>query len=396
MRVCGTIAIWLVAAALPIASGCGSDPTGDGGEVDGGDDDGECMGDDTCDLPTDPTERSCALRRADAFNPNQYGFTETALRWSCADVDGVTGVDRGQEYCEYFAIVRLPGETAPGTVLGRVIRHDPPEGSQEYATYDTTPVALSLDDASITALEADPAEIVGQCVFTSWNEDEAEPPCVAAGNCPRLFDVPVNTDDFRMKYLNNSTEAAQFLVEDCMCALHQFESGSCVAPDPLTGDPDDPKDRLHDDFTRGCMLNATINATEYRKSDTTVCTAMLRLAECGCSVAGESDVDFPQVISPTGRRGFPLGTWSEPAGLPPGCRYIAAGDQSQTLVSCDLSAGEVLSRSADLKQLCREKYGPNVVVHVPITPAAITCDPSASASPYTAACTATPWVVEAP
>lgn len=392
MRVCHAIAIWLTAAALPIASGCGSDRPGGGSDADGGDDDGECMGEDGCDLPTDPTERSCALRRADAFNPNQYGFTERALRWSCADVDGVTGVDRGQEYCEYFAIVQLPGETAAGTILGRVIRNDPPEGSQEAPTYDSTPVALPLDDASISALEADPTEVVGQCVFTSWNEDEADPPCVHTSNCPNVLDVPLTADDFRMKFLVNSTEAAQFLVEDCMCALHPFASGMCVAPDPLTGDPDDPKDRLHDDFTRGCMLNAGINQTEFRKSDTTVCTAMLRVAECGCSVSGATD--FPQVISPSGRRGFPLGTWSDPAGLPTGCRYIEAGDDSQTLVSCDLTAGEVLNRSADLKQLCREKYGPNVVVHVPISPADIACEPSASASPYAAACSETPWVVE--
>ena len=83
-----------------------------------------------------------------------------------------------------------------------------------------------------------------------------------------------------------------------------------------------------------------------------------------------------------------------PARLPSGCRFVDAGDDSQTIVTCDLSATDVLDYSLDLKGRCQTKYADNVVVHVPMPPASsVSCSPEDSASPYADSCPALPWVL---
>ena len=79
--------------------------------------------------------------------------------------------------------------------------------------------------------------------------------------------------------------------------------------------------------------------------------------------------------------------------LPASCHYIDAGANSQTLVSCDLTAGDLLDGAADVRSYCQDKYADNIVVHVPIPAPKVTCNPSYSSSPYAGTCTAMPWVV---
>jgi hypothetical protein len=343
-----------------LAAACSGESSGSDGE--------DCVGE-KCDIPDGEDEDLCALRRADAFNDNQIAFTEKFLRWSCNDVDGVTESDRGQEYCEYFAIAQLPpandGEDPPPpAVLGRNLGAD--------YTFGTTEPSIDLTFAQITALEDDPTAVVAQCVFSSWNSDIPGPlPSCTESSCPDVLGVSVEEEDFRMKFDVNSMEAAQLLVEDCS-----------------VGD----SEGADDDFTRGCMLNADINDTAFRKSDTTVCAATIRLSECVCTATGSQSL--PEMISPADRRGFPLGTWSSLAALPTGCRFVETGDDSQTIVTCDLTATDVLDYALDLKGRCQTKYADNVVVHVPMpSPDAVSCSPDQSASPYADSCPALPWVL---
>ncbi len=345
----------------------------------------DCATTGKCDLPDDPAEVSCSKRRADAYNANRTAFNEGFLRWSCADVQGVTEDDRGQEYCEYFAIAQLPPDgTNPApepVVLGRNLGMD--------SSYGTTPGSVELTDSQIVALENDDTAIVGQCVFTTWNSDQPGPvaACGKDGSCPEVMGVPVDETNFRMAFEVNSTDAAQLLVEDCLTL-------------PPGGDPDKPTDLRHDDFMRGCLYNAEINETEFRKSDTTLCSSMTRLAECGCSVTGETPLS--ELVSPWEVRGFQLGTWSgfvsgseAETALPPNCRYVDIGENGQTIVTCDLSAADLLYGAADVRAACADKYADMIVVHVPI-PSGVTCDPSTSESPYAGTCSATPWVLKPP
>jgi hypothetical protein len=364
-----TLAMGTIAMA---AIACGSEgPT----------DPNNCMDGFKCDIPEGANEDLCVLRRSDAFNENQSAFQEQGLRWSCADVSGVTNEDRGQEYCEYFAMVDLPdGIVGEPEILGRNLGED--------YTFGTTEERLELSYDQLTGLEADESAIVGQCVFTSWNSDIPGPVAACEEGskaCPEVLGVPVNQEIFGMKFGVNSAEAAQVLVDDCM----EFSTAADV------GDSEDRLDPLHDDFYRGCMLNADINQTAYRKSDSTVCASAARLAECGCAPT-DPEVDLGIAVSPWSRLGFPLGTWSGLHALPPGCQYLEEGEGSDTLVTCDLTAAEVIMGAADLKGYCMDKYGDNVVVHVPFPEkSAITCAPETTDSPYADSCSETPWVLEA-
>lgn len=368
----------LALAGLALLAACGT-----------GDEDGPTCDDAKCDTPgeQDPEltgdEALCEARRAEAFHDGQGAFVADALRWSCNDAPGIRGAERGQEYCEYFAILQLPPRDAGGELPGplSVGRNLGPDSS-----YGTTEVSVDLSFHQLEVLEEDESAIVGHCVFSSWNADidtpvaDCEAPERRYGTCPEVLGVPLTASAFRMTFDVNSAEAAELLVEDCLVW-------------PEGGDPDDDADPLHDDFTRGCLMNADINDTAFRKSDSTVCASAMRLAECNCWPATGED-DFPLLISPRERRGFPLGTWSDPAGLPAGCRHVDLGDGSQTVVTCDLSAADVLNYSLDPVARCRNKYADNVVVHVPLPPAsAIECVPAESESPYADGCEGTPWLL---
>jgi hypothetical protein len=345
----------------------------------------DCATTGKCDLPDDPSEVSCSMRRADAYNENRTSFNEGFLRWSCADVSGVTLDDRGQEYCEYFAIAQLPADgTKPAPapiVLGRNLGED--------SSYGTSPAGVDLTAAQITALEANETAVVGQCVFTTWNSDQPGPVAACDGpmGCPKVMGVAVDETNFRMVFSVNSTDAAQKLVEDC-------------ATLPTPGDEENPHDLRHDDFMRGCLWDAEINQTEFRKSDTTICSSMTRVAECGCTVTGKTPLS--ELVSPWDVRGFQLGGWQDfVAGsetetrLPANCRYIDTGENGQTLVSCDLTASDLITGAADVRSYCQDKYADVIVVHVPI-PTGVTCDPTTSESPYAGSCSATPWVLAPP
>jgi hypothetical protein len=206
----------------------------------------------------------------------------------------------------------------------------------------------------------------------------------------------------------NSNVAASSLVRDC-------------AVDPTSVFP--VEDLQEDHYVRGCMLTAprgvkgsvTGFGTEWRRSDSAVCVAAMRIAECGCGVDtdGDGDVDItdPQelglaLIPPQPQeegitlRGFPLGTWSgfvagdiESSQLTAGCHYVDTGDGSQTIVSCDLTGTDILNNQNDVKNACRTMYGDNVVVHVPIPNEAIVCEKPDG--PFAGdQCSDTPWVVE--
>jgi hypothetical protein len=355
----------------------------------------------------------CEARRDDALRSSQRAITPNHIRWACADVEGVNTNfrdDRGQEYCEYYAIVQPPpakkGATAPKPVdLGRNL------GS------GTTDLGVTLNEHQVFALEDEPDAVVGQCVFTSWHSDVNIPlPICEGSSCPE-FAMADNarlpswdkdpklgfklTDEFAQMQIGiNSNNAASDLVSKCLV-------------DTLAGDPKDKKDPLHDSYVRGCMKLTDLSFfTEWRRSDPSICAVSGRLSECGCGVDtngdGKADITDPLQIAlgivppqpekgPDGKpivklRGFRLGTWSGIDELPAGCRFLKTGDDSHTLVSCDLTASDLLASQKDPKGRCREKYGDNVVVHLPIPAAALVCTPPADGQ-YSASCGVRPWEI---
>ncbi len=384
-------------------------------------------GDDAKPLPpeeaVDELFETCTQRKREAFNPNQPAFRSDVLRWSCADTAGVSGVDRGQEYCEYFAVVRLGTKggaravTQP-LVLGSVypiINRAKETGSDRDLKphlrdreYGATPHGLSLTAEQRSWLEEDPTRQVGQCVFSSWNQDAtATLACDLDPTlpCPDATGLDVSKQFFQMKFETNSNEAAQALLEDCIYGGNQalIPDNAVVVPEgtgqpaaegqpPVFEEVPDPRTDP-DPFMRGCFLNAGFNQTEHRKSDTVLCTAAMRMAECGCE--SSTPTSLMEMLSPKTYRGFPLGSWARADALPPGCEYLDIHDDSQTLVACALSAADVLRGTNDVKQICREKYGPDVVVHVPFPAGSIRCDKAKGNPAHNSDCPARPWVVEA-
>ena len=339
-----------------------------------GGDDVDCTGS-KCDKPDEGGSETCELRQADALDGAQKAYTREAIRWACSDVEGVNTNgqdDRGQEYCEYFAIV------------------EPPTGEPVRVGRGDDPLGVDLTDDQLAALEDEPTAVVGQCVFTSWHQDAPGPlPACDGGTCPEVLGFPLDEENARMLVSFNSASAARLLIGDCLAA----------GP---AGDPDKTSDPLHSDYYRGCMLCSDLQDDElcfsWRRSDPTICAAMMRMSECGCGVKGagsaeeaaEAMIPVQPTSSGVSLRGFPLGTWSGAHELPAGCSYAETGDDSQTIVTCNLTASDLIGSANDPKGRCREKYGDNVVVHVPIDPDAIECG-QAPDGPYAKTCDADPW-----
>ncbi len=331
--------------------------------------------------PNFSIEETCVDRQAEILKGNRDLFLRDNLRWSCADVAGVNTNNedsRGQEYCEYFAALRLPptedgGEFGESVTVGRNLAKG------------TTPLGLELSEDQLYYLEDNDSEVLGSCVFTTWHNDaDLEIPACET-ECPDVQGLTVDADQFQMKLFFNGNGAANALVRDCVDAA--------LKDNYKKGELENESDPYHSDYYRACVLTDAAQGFTWRKSDTTVCAVGMRLSECGCvdNGADVANALVPQATEENGFRGFPLGGWKSPTELPSGCRYVELGDNSQTIVTCDLSGSDILSNSKDLKGLCRSRYGDNVVVHVPIPAETITCSPGDNQ--YASTCTETPWIV---
>ena len=218
----------------------------------------ECVGA-KCDTPVGEGQDLCEGRRNGAFTDGKEAFTPTALRWSCNDVPGVTAGDRGQEYCEYWAVLQTESNVHQ---LGRVSS----DGRGEM------PVFPELTDDEMFYLEdAPPDTVVGACVFSSWNRDKS----ASCSDCEDLLGLRVDAENFQARINFNSFGAAKDILEKC-------SDGSA----PAGGLRDDP-------FFQGCLHADDMFGTGWRKSDATICSAAVEMEECGCRLTnGGSMVDL--------------------------------------------------------------------------------------------------------
>lgn len=364
-----------------------------------------------CDTPGGTVEEQCTNSRVNAMDERRPHFTPAGVRWSCRDVNGVTADgndqdDRGQEYCEYFTMLHTEGIPAlilddakqpvfcdestpcatgscdtsifscvtsttvdtskPADILGKNV-----DGGQ------VTPLDPVLSAGQLEWLSQNPNQKVGECVFTSWHADiDRAPTSAETIGGYRLDATTPGTSNplFRMEVGFNSNGAAQALINDCLTP---------------------GKAEIEDSYMRACTFCGDAQCVPWRKSDPSVCTMAMRIAECGCQVdikeptGGTRTLDLSkdedlalakELFVPQSRRGFTLGTWDGMGQLPTGCRYVKMGDSTtvtvngvsvedpnadQTIVACDLQASQITAATAkDPKEACRQAYGEEVVVHV--------------------------------
>ena len=330
----------MVGAVLFSGLGCDAESSGRG-EV--APEPSECVGA-KCDTPVGEGEDLCKGRRDAAFTKGKEAFVSTALRWSCSDVPGVTVEDRGQEYCEYWAVARLGDETL---ALGRL------EGSGE------SDVGLAFTPEQQETLEALPStEVIGACVFSSWNGDKD----ATCDDCEGILDLPATAEHFQARKSFNTLAAAEDLLKLC-------------------GDGTAPSGELRDDsFYRGCLHAHDAFGTGWRKSDATICSAAVALSECGCQLPDGAPLT---TLARPDKPGFQLGSWADADAVPSGCHYVDIDDDSsRVVVACEVTASQVLDQGHDLKSWCRQQFAERIVVHVPIDPSAVQCDASCSAEPW--------------
>lgn len=404
----------LLTVGILVAPACGTE---DGDNSGGGD---ECVGA-KCDTPSGPKDEQCADRQSEVLSSSNAAFTRDAIRWSCADVEGVNAVgrdDRGQEYCEYFALFQPPpteegSEERPEAVdLGRPLDRsgnvsnlticvDEDGDGMDDDGRGSDECRVMINEDQLIYLEDNGTEVVGQCVFTSWHADVDIPVknCQGAdggescGDNARIYNFPFTIENFQMKISFNSNRAAADLVEQCFDPRPN--------QDIVPADWKDAEDPLVEPFFRGCMEVQGLFGTGWRRSDPSVCAVANRLRECGCAAPGVTnakqlgDAIVPPQPNDDGEvtlRGFPLGNWANPSELPGGCRYAEVGEDTQAIVLCDLTATDVFAALNDPKEVCRATYGNQVVVHVPIPADAITCNPD-EATGEGQGCGESPWII---
>ncbi len=380
----------ILSASLVVTTGCGKEDTSDNNIVDETNNGGKG------DTPTGEWVGLCEAREADTVASGKKRFLPDAIRWAIADVEGVTadefGDDRGQEYGEYFVVTQVPNEAGDAFEEGSVVRG-----------HKSTQLDVDLNDDQKFFLEDEAETVVGKCIFTSWHRDIPGPlPCGADDSCPDIFGQKLDENLFRMQVGFNSNGAASDLVQQCIRKVG--------AGDYKTGNAEDESDFLHRDFMRGCGVAKDLFGTHWRSSDSQICAVSMRLSECGCTVGGDASADLGFALVPSVRdqmdkggisfRGFPLGTWSDQKALPTGCEYVDigtefGGEPSRTIVACDIRGGDLLQRPEDPKEFCRQQYGEDVVVHVPIPETALECDPPKDGQ-YAESCSDMPWVVSSP
>lgn len=350
----------------------------------------------------------CQIDDVEAWNAGDFGST------SCVQVaaSGGGGDDRGQEYCEYFAIIdgsRIAPDADDASSWRETVTLGRTTGSSNGAPYNFDFGDLGGEQLLWLEDEEDPDAAIGACVFTSWHWDTTAP-SRGAGSYD-IHGVEVSFDNFRMHGRFNNNGAARKLVFDGLAGIataaeRRREGGQPAAEHPFwaacMGMVDCPR--------QGTNCGGGV---EWRVSDPTIAAATALLSECGCFVElpdGTRITDAQQIagaVVPEGGeypvpiefagetldflRGFRIGTWNDPNGLPAGCRYIEHDADSEqglvdthTLVACDIRASDLANttNASELKEFCRRTYGDDVIVHVPLPAELIKCEPPEGSSPY--------------
>jgi hypothetical protein len=293
-------------------------------------------------------------------------LAQGTIRWACADVKGVEGDDRGQEYCEYHAV---------------------------------------QNGAKVTAVSDIDVEKPLYCYFTSVYYDvdggstpgERDAKLAAELSKPENLGAKVDPDLVRMKDKVNSRGAATTLIRDCAgikpdlneerqvaCYTASLEKngeelrricrGQNLATESrwkkaealgakLLVEGDEGYEAQRDII--GCLSlhRAENGGATYRNSDPMICARVYRAKqECQCSWN-----ELPDALE-----GFIFTGWTSEA-PPVGCqRAKVDGEDYSHLTLCQVPQAEAaelefdLDYSEDLQKFCNDRFGKDIVMKAPL------------------------------
>jgi hypothetical protein len=299
----------------------------------------------------------------------QQELAEGVVRWQCGDRPGVDGAeDRGQEYCEYFA--------------------------------------LSKGKRVDTIADADPAAPL-YCLYTSVYMDVAEGTTRDAKLAAELSkkenaNATVSKDLVRMKGQFNSRGAATTLVVDAMnapkdvnderqaaCFLASIDPANKANAEKLKeacrGKSLTSKSAWSKVTKLGAKIPKTTDASYETYKDMVACMAVDNLEHGGVdwrmsdphiaqvTVRANDECGCQYTALPDALEGFLQGTWSSKDALPPGCRRVKVdGQDYQHMTLCEISASErgdletSLDYSENLQAFCNERFGKDIVLTAPL------------------------------
>lgn len=291
------------------------------------------------------------------------------IRWACGDVPGVTGVDRGQEYCEYQAVssgkkVNAASELKAGQPLFCLF-------SSVYADVKGTETASETYSKTLaTALSAKEnlnatcdyplsimhvgfnsrgaaTDLVQQCAGTTTVLNELrQTACWQAGVAN-----PANASKLRTLCRGKN------LVDEVRWKKAEALGAKVVV------DAKDPNFETQHDIA-GCISTLKyFPTTAWRNSDPTICARVTRATtECSCKYNA-----IPDAVE-----GFTFTGWTNSA-LPTGCRYAkVAGKDYQHLVICQASTAETEDLALnpayanDLQEFCHQRFANDLVMQAPL------------------------------
>ncbi len=296
-------------------------------------------------------------------------LSDGVVRWQCGDRPGVDGAsDRGQEYCEYFAVSN----------------------------------GKRVDNFA----DADPSKPLS-CFFTSVYMDVAKGTTRDAALAKELskkenLNATVNKDLVRMKGQFNSRGAATTLVVDAMnvakdknderqaaCFLASIDPANKANAEKLKAACRGKDLSVASAWTKATKLGAKIPTSKASNfdmyKDTVACMSVGRLENGGVDWR-MSDPHIAQVVVrandecgctysalPDALEGFLQGSWSSKDALPAGCRRAkVAGSDYQHMTICDISESErsdletSLDYSENLQAYCNERFGKDIVLTAPL------------------------------
>lgn len=296
-------------------------------------------------------------------------LSDGVVRWQCGDRPGVDGAaDRGQEYCEYFAMSK-------GKRVDTFAAADPNAKLYCFFTSVYQDVASGTSRDKKLAQELSKAENMG---------------------------VTVDQSLIRMKGQFNSRGAATTLVVDAMdvgvdkndqrqaaCFLASIDPANSANSEKLIAackDKDLSSDSAWSKVTKlGAKIPTSTKANYDTFKDMTACMSVGRLEHGGVDWR-MSDPHISQVVVrandecgctynalPTALEGFLQGTWSSKDSLPAGCRRVKVdGKDYQQMTMCEVPEAErsdletSLDYAENMQAFCNERFGKDIVLTAPL------------------------------